>query len=857
MEKSKNQSHSEILVTLSNHLDLAGKGLNTVLTLLTATVARTINVDQVSIWQFKNKSLEIWCINMHNHLEIAKPYSSIDLTPNKTYLLSLQTEQAIACSDITPDKRVADLPATFWVDPMIKSCLHLPVRIMNQVVAILRLDSRNIHEWVEADIHFCAHVAALVGQVLLSNELVIKNQRSLALRSLSTDLIHRYELPKVLSDVVRKSVEVLDGSSGTLYLAEPDRRLIYTAAGYNSSLEQNNMMFRFGENVAGKVAETGQELLIKDYRSWTGRTEVLKKNEPFTTILCLPLHARGELLGVLQITRIDGNQPFTEADHDTVRWFANLACLAIEQSRLVNSNHRLRQFQDSMKHIVETTTFASSVVDFLETVTDYLTQALTIPLAAIHIEDTFTYRGFPDDAVLKKVEGVLYKRGKRFNPVTVVHDVSVSDAGYRELAGVMESLNVKAYILVPIPMNHERVGYVCIASESPRTWEADEKQMVEIAAYQIGLAIEGIRFYQETQSQTDIIKRMTSITSSLNRLVAMDDLIPMIGEGALRLCNANGLALIFHEQNEILRTPWVFGVSKTDFSEVINSDGKELLRMFTAVSEPMLITNIAKSALPKQVKNYLITAGIRAVSLAPIIYSGNVIGLIAAFHEMIVDWPPRDRQMMTAYTNTVALALQNSKSYEQLERGYMDIAISLADSVEARESQLKTGNRQLAEWTQQTAELIGLHREDQEILHWAALLHDIGKVEIPNEVIQKPGPLSPEEKLKLEHYPLKSEKLLSSLSSFQKVGAVLRGIREHYDGNGYPDKRKGDDIPLAARILSVVDAYSSMIDHRSYRPALSHEAAIKEIMQNSGKQFDPQVVNAFLQAVANQSHFVN
>jgi HD-GYP domain-containing protein (c-di-GMP phosphodiesterase class II)/putative methionine-R-sulfoxide reductase with GAF domain len=856
MEESKNQAQAEVLVTLSNQLDLAGKGLNSVLTTLTETVGRSLDVDQVSIWQFSPMSLEVRCINLHSRFEAARPYIQIDLTPRKAYLISLQTDQAITCADVAFDKRVMELPPTFWIDTKIKACLHVPVRAANQVMGILRIDSRGERAWTDADIQFGTHAADLVAQLLLSNELLARNDRTDALRSLSTDLTHRYELSTLLSDVVRKSAEMLGASLGTLFLVDPERRMIISAAGYNNPPEQTNQTFRYGEHIAGKVAETGQELLIKDYRSWPGRTEEIKKTEPHTTILAVPLRTHGEILGVLQLTRRDGNQPFMKSDYETLAGFANLACLAIEHRRLVETNHRLSQFQDSMKQIVETTTFASSVADFLETITDYLTHALSAPLAVIHIEDVFTMRGFHPDSH-QKIEAVLMKRGKRFNPVTVVHDISVSDGGYRDLAEIMQEQGVQAYILAPIPMNHERVGYVCIASNPSRTWAADEKQMVEIAAYQIGLAIEGIRFYQETQSQIDIIKRMSSITSALNRLVPMDVLIPLIGEGAVRLFNADSLGVVLREKDDIVRASWVFGVSKPEFMQAINEDGKELLKFFAAVVEPMLVTNISKSSLPKQLKNYLMSVNIKAVKLAPIVYSGNVKGVIAGFYEKIVDWPPRDRQMVITYTNTVALALQNTWSYEQLETGYLDLAVSLTEAIEARESRVKAASVRVAELAQRTAQLIGLPREEQDSLRLAALLHDIGKVEVPDEIIQKPGLLSGEEKLQLQHYPLKSEHLVSPLSSHREIGSILRCIREHYDGSGYPDQRKGADIPLAARILSVVDAYSSMLDARPYRSALTHEAAVDEIMKNSGKQFDPQVVNAFLQAVNNQTQFVN
>ena len=857
MEKSKYQAHAEVLIKLSNQSDLAGKGIDKVFATITETVAQTLDVDQVSIWQFTPAGKIVRCLSVFSRFKIEKSAGSIDLSAHTAYIAALHTEYAIASSEIALDTRVAAIPADFWMDGKLKSYVHIPVRITNQLVGILRMESRTEHTWPQDDIQFCAHVASLISQTFLTNELKIRDERNIMLRSISTELTYRFEIPTLLSELVRKSVEMVNGSHGALFLTDPERRVVVSTAGYNIPAKQGNQTYRYGEHVAGKVAETGQELLIKDYRVWPGRTDEVKKDEPATTILSVPLRSRGEVRGVLQVTRRDGDQPFMDFDRETLTSLANLACLAIEHGDLLETNQRLNKFQDSMKQILETTTFASSVMDFLETTIDYITHALSTGLAVIHIEDVSTFRGLAAEAD-RQIESVLIKRGKRFNPTIVVHDVASGDAGFPDLAEMMLKLNVQAYILAPILMNHERVGYLCIASYSSRTWEADEIKMMEIATNQVGLAVEGIRFYHETQSQMDITRRMMNVTTSLNRLVSMDDLIPMIGEGAVRLLGADSLAVVLREQNEIVRSSWVFGLPKLQFSQVVNGDGKEWLKIFSSDIEPVLVTNISKSSLPQPVRHFMTSAGIKSAKLAPITHSGNVIGMIAGFFETVQDWSPRDRQMIVTFTNTVALALQNTWSYEQLENGYMDLAVSLADTMDARESNQKAASLKVADWAQRTAQSIGLPREEQEVIRMAALLHDIGKVDVPEDVIKKPGPLTREEKQKLQNYPLKSEKLISPLSDeYHEIGLILRGLRERYDGSGYPDKRKGQEIPLASRILSVADAYASMLESRPYRSARSHEAAVEEIIKNSGKQFDPQVVDAFMKAVDNHPELVH
>lgn len=856
MEKSKYQTHAEVLIKLSNQLDLTGKGLEAALATITETVASTLTVDQVSIWQLNSQNMEARCLNLFSNSGVQKPTKPISLITHEGYLLALQTEQAIACTDVTTDRRVATMPSAFWVDPKIKSYLHIPVRMTNEVAGILRIDSHSEGSWMEENIHFCVHVAGLVSQVLLSNELMLRTKNSMKLRSLATDLTYRFELPTLLTELVHRCVDLLDCTHGTLFLADPERRMVVSAAEYNVPSKQPNRVFRYGEHVAGKVAETGQGLLIKDYRIWPGRTEDLKKDELLTTILSLPLLFRSEVIGVLQMTRRDSDRSFVEQDRETLTEFANLACLAIEQNRLVETNLHLNRFQDALKQIIKITSFSSSVTDFLETTIDYVLHAVSAQMAVIYIGEVFSYRGLAAETH-RQIEKELLTRGKRFNPITVVHDLNISDAGYPDLAEIMRPMNVRAYILAPIPMNHERVGYVCIASKLPRTWTGDEIKMTEIVGTQVGLAVEGIRFFQESQSQTEILKRVTNVTTSINRLVSMDDLMPMIGDGAMRLFNTDRLAVVLREQSKKVHVPWVFGLPKPEFSQIISEVGNDLLDMISTDVEPQLVTNITKSSLPQKVKNFLVSMGIKMLKLAPITYSGNVIGLLVGFHQIPVVWLPHDRQMIMTYTNTVALALQNTWSYEQLEKGYLDLAVSLAEAMESRESQVKAASVRLADWALRTAQLIGLSRDEQDIIRWAALLHDIGKVEVPDDIIQKHGPLTRDETQNLHRYPIISEKLVRPLSSYREIGAILRGIREHYDGSGYPDKREGNDIPLAARILAVADAYSSMIDDRPYRSARTHAEAVNEITKNSGKQFDPQVVDAFMKAVLNQQQFVN
>ncbi len=851
MEKSIYQKHAEVLTRLSNHLDLTGKNIDRMLFTINETIAHTLDLEQVSTWEFSHGMNTVSCTAFFSRFNLEKPAVPVDLTLNKAYINSLHTEYAIASSDIEADIRVGGLPAAYWIDPKIKSYLHIPVRIASKVVGILRMDMRSVRTWSEEDIQFCVHAASMITQTILGKEIVLRDERISKFKALSTNLTYRFELPNLLNDLVRRSVEMLNGSYGAIFLTDAESRMIYSAAGYNLPARHENISFHYGQHVAGQVAETGQELLIRDYRSWPGRTEDLSGDEPLTSILSIPMRIHGDVMGVLQVTRRENESPFMEYDRENLTCMANLTCLAVEQNKLNLSNFRLNKFQDAMLQILENTTLASSTRDFLETTIDHISQALNVGHTLIYIEGENSSRGFPDDT-WRQIDNVMRKRGIRYNPAAVSSDVTANDGGFPEFSELMIRMDYRAFILVPISLNKERVGFTVLAVKTPRTWSTEEIKMVEITSNQISLAVEGIRFYQESRLQNENARRMAGVTNSLNRFVTVDDMISLIGEGAVHLFGSDDLALVLREKNDQVSLSWSFGLYKDDLAPVVSNEGRDLLKMFSIDKEPVLVTNIPRSTLPLMVKNYMVNHHVKNVKAAPILFAGNVIGVILGMHEETIIWTEKDMQLCMSFCNTSAMALQNTWSYAQLEKGYLELAVTLTDALESRESQARFSSLRVAEWAERTGNLIGVLPDTIENMRWAALMHDIGKVDVPIEVLKKIGPLSAEEKKKLQTYPIKSEKMMAPMSHYRQVGLILRGIREHYDGSGYPDQLKGDAIPLASRILSVADAYSSLIDGRPYRLARSHEGALEEIRKNSGSQFDPQVVDAFMQTVSDR-----
>jgi HD-GYP domain-containing protein (c-di-GMP phosphodiesterase class II) len=132
-------------------------------------------------------------------------------------------------------------------------------------------------------------------------------------------------------------------------------------------------------------------------------------------------------------------------------------------------------------------------------------------------------------------------------------------------------------------------------------------------------------------------------------------------------------------------------------------------------------------------------------------------------------------------------------------------------------------------------------------VEFGALLHDVGKLAVPKEIINKPGQLDDGEWTIIKMHTIEGQRLLERVGgTMREVGAIVRSSHEHWDGTGYPDGLRGEEIPLEARIVSACDAFNAMTTTRSYRKAMPVEEAVAELRRNSGTQFDPQVVDALL-----------
>ncbi|MCR5748066.1 MAG: HD-GYP domain-containing protein, partial [Lachnospiraceae bacterium] len=202
------------------------------------------------------------------------------------------------------------------------------------------------------------------------------------------------------------------------------------------------------------------------------------------------------------------------------------------------------------------------------------------------------------------------------------------------------------------------------------------------------------------------------------------------------------------------------------------------------------------------------------------------------------------------------LSREVEKKTKENERLFMQVVSSLASAIDAKDTYTNGHSSRVAEYSKEIARRAGYEEKQQEDIYMMGLLHDVGKIGVPDAVINKPGRLNDEEYEIIKKHPVLGSVILGKIKEMPALKMGARWHHERYDGKGYPDGLSGEDIPEAARIIAVADSYDAMTSYRSYRDPMSQEAVSEEIKKGMGTQFDPKYANIMLTMINEDNEYL-
>ena len=245
----------------------------------------------------------------------------------------------------------------------------------------------------------------------------------------------------------------------------------------------------------------------------------------------------------------------------------------------------------------------------------------------------------------------------------------------------------------------------------------------------------------------------------------------------------------------------------------------------------------------------------KSLCISPLLVGDEPVGLLIlgeARRTTRESFTPDKLKLINAISDQAASALRRAILHEQLEEGFLQTVLALAKAMDARDSYTQNHSQRMATMADSLCRKMGMDEEQTQAVHLAAVLHDIGKIGVADEILRKPGPLTSQEWELMKRHPKIGADIVAPIAKLTNIASIIIAHQEKFDGSGYPYGLKGEQIPLGARILAVVDTYVAITDERVYRKARSHAEAISELVRCSGSQFDPTVVDAFLEIVGDR-----
>jgi HD-GYP domain-containing protein (c-di-GMP phosphodiesterase class II) len=275
----------------------------------------------------------------------------------------------------------------------------------------------------------------------------------------------------------------------------------------------------------------------------------------------------------------------------------------------------------------------------------------------------------------------------------------------------------------------------------------------------------------------------------------------------------------------------------------------EGLRCAAAWSREPKRSEAVRAALEPRVTHLLTeTGGARVVdpgdyAIAPFGVQGR-LGAIAV--DAPADSDEQALELLGGIANQAGSAFSTAFSFRTLESTFLATIEALANALEAKDASTRFYARWTTDMALRVGEELGLDRPALKRVELGALLHDIGKIGIPASILSKPGPLTTAERRLIETHPEIAERILAPIQQLAEVRPVVRACHENWDGSGYPDGLRGEEIPIEARIIFACDAFHAMISERPYRPRLSVDEARARLRAGAGTQFDPGVADVCL-----------
>jgi len=747
----------------------------------------------------------------------------------------------------------------------IRSELCIPIRVNERIIGVLNVESRKENAFNESDERLLNTIAGGLGTALeklrLFKEEQQRRQEAENLRQAATAISSTLDLDRVMEDILKALKQVINYDSASVFLQEGAWLRLAVCQGFAEPARLINQKFPADDELFQQIREARRPIIIKDvqndsrFKNWGDASQI-------HGWMATPLMNRGRVIGYITLDHHEAGA-YHEANVETAMAFAYQAAAAIENARLYDETQsRLSELEaiNRLSASLRTTQSVDEMLGFL------LTEILN--LIRTEHGSIWLYDATEDKLVQRAARGapVNFKsKALKAGEGSIVGNTFLSGKPYISGEFVSDPLASKENTditppgmggaSIPIQSTAGTMGVLMIGMEQGRQI-ADQISLLTTLAEIAGNSIHRAQLFEHSREQ---IQRLTTlrdvdaaIASSFDlRLtlnILMDQTIKHLGVNAIDIT-------LYHPE---LQSITYLGGSGFQYSSPTRPQtriGEGLAGQVIIRQKTFHITDLQNSP---EIKNepLLKREGFVTYIGIPLIVKGQIKGVFEVFHRTpllpTADW----MEFLHTLAGQAAIAIDNSQLFENLQRSNQELVQAYdttlegwARALELRDRETEGHTRRVTELTLHLAKYMGISDHEMVNIHRGVLLHDIGKMGVPDHILKKTGQLTEGEWVEMRQHPVYAFNLLSPISYLRGALDIPYCHHEHWDGSGYPRGLKAEQIPLSARIFSVVDIWDALLSDRPYRKAWPQDKVVEYLKDIAGTHLDPKVVEVFLKMI--------
>jgi GAF domain-containing protein len=613
-------------------------------------------------------------------------------------------------------------------------------------------------------------------------------------------------------------------------------------------LEEPLTRVRNGETVL-RNAVTEEQSTFSGLRL---ETHAVTVNEALT-----PIRGKTGVIGALCLGR-RGTSSFSQHDIGALDELGSMAGVAVENSRILQvvtgQASRLDTALDALGEVSQALTTVTQGPRVLEEKTLEVAIRVTTGSAGLLTrtgpdgqQAVFLSRGFPE-----ATEGLEFQNGQGVVGAVMLslRALAVSDIDASpDLASPpdMRAYGFQAAICTPMLEDGHLWGTISVFDTNKREWTLDDQRVLSTLGNQGVVAVRNAELYEKNERSIWELRNLQEALQAATSTLDLNLVMQQVLAGAAKASSAQIGCLALDEGGQLVLKGG-FGTDHATAEKLALGLGGDICRLVISTGEPVMEAMEQDSSNDSPLNP-------RAVLCVPITLRGKPLGVVfLANYQVGHAFTPDHRNLVTELSAQAAVAIDNARLFKDREEVILLSLEALARTVDARDPYTRGHSERVTQYALMIARQMNYAPGDQgawDRMERGGRLHDIGKVGVPDAILSKSGKLTDEEFTKMKSHTTVGFNILSVLKMLTDELVIVRSHHERYDGRGYPDRKKGDQLPIFAWIVSAADAIDAMTSDRPYRKAMSLEVALDQLRQGAGTHFHPDVAEAVLDAAQN------